>query len=63
MRETKNNSQTPSGQLNNPRPTGFSFESEDERLLKDILRPDIEKLQLFTRMIKRNVTLKKFRTS
>lgn len=39
--------------------TGFAHLSEDEKLLNDILRPDIEKLQLFTKMIRRNATLNK----
>lgn len=37
---------------------GFVFESEDERLAKDVRRTDIEKLQLFTKMIRRNAMLK-----
>jgi len=40
--------------------SGFVFETEEERLLKDILRPPIEKLRLFTKMIRRNATLNKF---
>ena len=39
--------------------TGFVQLSEDEKLLHDALRPDIEKLQLFTKMIRRNATLNK----
>lgn len=35
-------------------PTGFFFESEDDRLIKDANRPDLEKLQLFTQMLRRN---------
>ena len=38
---------------------GFVTESEDERLLKDADAPPIEKLMSFTRMIRRNATLKK----
>jgi hypothetical protein len=38
---------------------GFVSKSEEEKLLEDIYRPDIEKLQLFTRMLRRNATLKK----
>jgi hypothetical protein len=34
--------------------SGFVHESEDERLLRDIFRSDLEKLQLFTKMIRRN---------
>jgi len=39
--------------------SGFVLESEEDRLLKDSLRPPIEKLQLFTRMIRRNAMLKR----
>ncbi len=39
---------------------GFVHLSEDEKLLIDAKRPGIEKLQLFTRMLKRNSTLNKF---
>lgn len=39
--------------------TGFAHLSEDEKLLKDALRPDIEKLQLFTKMLRRNTALNK----
>jgi|GEM_PF-3737351 len=40
----------------------FVTESEEERLLKDAGRPGIEKLQLFTKMIRRNVMLQKLRS-
>jgi len=33
--------------------------SESERLKRDIYRPDIEKLQLFTKMLRTNALLKK----
>jgi hypothetical protein len=36
---------------------GFVFESEEDRLLKDALRPAMEKLQLFTKMLRRNAML------
>jgi hypothetical protein len=36
---------------------GFVFESEEDRLLKDASRPDIEKIQLFTKMLRRNAML------
>ena len=39
--------------------TGFVYLSEDEKLLKDALRSDMEKLQLFTKMLRRNATLSK----
>lgn len=38
---------------------GFSFKSDTERLREDIYRPDIEKLQLFTQMLRRNALLDK----
>ena len=37
---------------------GFVSKSEEEKLKEDIFRPDIEKLHLFTRMLRRNATLK-----
>lgn len=37
--------------------------SEMERLRRDIFRPDIEKLSLFTRMLKQNALLKKAKIS
>jgi hypothetical protein len=40
---------------------GFVHMSEDEKLLANINRPDIEKLQLFTKMLRRNKTLKSFK--
>jgi hypothetical protein len=50
----------------NPSPKGpsedtqgfFVHESEDERLLRDIHRPPMEKLMLFTQMIRRERMLK-----
>lgn len=39
--------------------TGFFFESEDDRLIKDATRPDSEKLQLFTQMLRRNAMFDK----
>ena len=33
--------------------------TEAERLKRDIYRPDMEKLQLFTQMLRRNALLKK----
>lgn len=38
---------------------GFVSKSEDEKLKEDVFRSDIEKLQLFTRMLRRNASLKK----
>jgi hypothetical protein len=42
---------------------GFVHKSEDEKLMKDVLRTDIEKLHLFTKMLRRNATLNKAVTS
>lgn len=36
---------------------GFVSKSEDEKLREDIFRPDMEKLQLFVRMLHRNAVL------
>jgi hypothetical protein len=38
---------------------GFIFRSEEEKLREDVFRPDLEKLQLFTRMLRRNTILNK----
>lgn len=38
---------------------GFVFESEDDRLLRDISLSPLEKLKSFTRMIRRNKMLKR----
>ena len=38
---------------------GFIHQSEDEKLLVDATRPYVEKLQLFSKMLKRNKMLKK----
>jgi hypothetical protein len=40
---------------------GFVHISEDEKLMANINRPDIEKLQLFTKMLRRSKTLKSFK--
>jgi hypothetical protein len=40
---------------------GFKHLSEDEKLLLDANRSGIEKLHLFTRMLKRNNTLNKYK--
>jgi hypothetical protein len=42
----------------NQTPSGFVFESEDDRLLKDANLPAIQKLMSFTQMIRRNTMLK-----
>ena len=38
---------------------GFVSKAEEEKLREDIFRPDIEKLQLFTQMLRRNASVKK----
>ena len=43
----------------NSPPYGFVAKSEEEKLKEDIFRSDIEKLQLFTLMLRRNASLKK----
>ncbi|WP_426667503.1 hypothetical protein ACPPVU_15875 [Mucilaginibacter sp. McL0603] len=40
-------------------PEDITLLTETERLKKDIYRPDIEKLQLFTKMLRTNQLLKK----
>lgn len=40
-------------------PYGFVAKSEEDKLKEDIFRPDIEKLRLFTLMLRRNASLKK----
>jgi len=37
----------------------LQFVSEEERLRQDIFRPDMEKLHLFTQMLRMNALLKK----
>jgi hypothetical protein len=70
MRVRKNNSDNdqPSNKVNEAevlyqlayesQKNGFVYETEDDRLLKDASRSGIEKLQLFTQMIRRNRLLK-----
>ncbi len=38
---------------------GFVFKSPEEKLADLVFRSDIEKLQAFTKMLRRNATLKK----
>jgi hypothetical protein len=40
-------------------PGELSALSELERLKRDVYRPDMEKLQLFTKMLRTNILLKK----
>ena len=51
--------ETPSKVEEQPSGYGFVHKSEDEKLKEDVFRPDIEKLQLFTRMLRRNASLNK----
>ena len=39
--------------------TGFINKSEDEKLKQNVMRSPIEKLQLFTKMLRRESVLKK----
>ncbi len=41
----------------------ISEESEMERLRRDVFRPDMEKLQLFTKMLRANALYKKAKVS
>ena len=38
---------------------GFVYKSEDDKLKEDIMRSPIEKLQLFTKMLRREALFKK----
>ncbi len=60
MKETKNNIEK-LNQVNEEQTpyTGFVHKSEDERLRENIFRQPIEKLQLFTRMLRREALYKK----
>ncbi len=58
MKDTVEN--TSGDQTNEPLPAyGFVHISEDEKLLRDALLSDVEKLQLFSKMLYRNAMLKK----
>ena len=46
-----------------PKPFGFVNESEDDRLIRDMNRPPMEKLMLFTQMIRCERMYKQGRTS
>ena len=58
MKDKKNNIPNIANEASAPY-KGFVQISEDEKLLQDALRPDIEKLHLFTKMIRRNAFLNK----
>lgn len=58
MKDTIEN--TSGNQIKEPLPAyGFVHISKDEKLLRDALRSDVEKLQLFSKMLYRNAMLKK----
>lgn len=46
-----------------PKPFGFVNESEDDRLIRDMNRSPMEKLMLFTQMIRRERMYKQGRIS
>lgn len=48
---------------NEPAYTGFAHKSEDEKLRENIERSPIEKLRLFTKMLKREALFKKAKIS
>ncbi len=54
------NNDSGENQLNEPAThyKGFVHKSEDEKLLEDVFRSDLGKLQLFTKMLYRDATLK-----
>jgi hypothetical protein len=48
------------GSVQEPQPVyGFVTKSPEEKLADLVFRPDIEKLQAFTKMLRRNATLKR----
>lgn len=48
------------GSVQEPQPVyGFITKSPEEKLADLVFRPDIEKLQAFTKMLRRNATLKR----
>ena len=60
MQEENNNNIDPLNMCEEQFPKyGFVSKSEEEKLKEDIFRSDIEKLQLFTRMLRRNAFLNK----
>ena len=52
-------------QVNEDQPEyiGFAHKSEDEKLRENIYRPPLEKLNLFTKMLRRESVLKKAKIS
>jgi hypothetical protein len=46
-----------------PKPFGFVNESEDDRLIRDMNRSPMEKLMLYTQMIRRERIFKQGRSS
>ena len=56
-----NKGQQDLNQLNEQQPAyaGFVYQSEDDKLKEDVMRSPIEKLQLFTKMLRREALFKK----
>ena len=59
----KGNNFQDSENSDNPKPVGFIHESEDDRLIRDMNRSPMEKLMLFTQMIRRERMYKQGRIS
>lgn len=58
-KKTYPDSSAPPVVLQHPGQYGFFLKSEEEKRREDIFRPDMEKLQLFVRMLRRNAVLNK----
>jgi hypothetical protein len=60
MNNMNNNSENLS-QVNETQPAyiGFVYKSEDDKLKEDMMRSPIEKLQLFTKMLRREALFRK----
>lgn len=60
-RKQINNNEVPGkDSVQEPQPVyGFVSKSPEEKLADLVFRPDMEKLQAFTKMLRRNATLKK----
>jgi|GEM_PF-2275572 len=59
-KQTKNNNVQGNGSVQEPQPLyGFVSKSPEEKLADLVFKPDIEKLQAFTKMLRRNATLKR----
>ena len=59
-KQTNNNEVQSKDSVQEPQPLyGFVSKSPEEKLADLVFRPDIEKLQAFTKMLRRNATLKR----